>query len=92
MPNLALTPQQLADTAQKIREKRNPTAGVAPDWAITGTTSDAEINARAGQVAYSLAVPVQLVSTILFLERRIAQLEEAARNSGVPHLASVEKR
>lgn len=92
MPNLALTPDQLADAAKNIREKNNPGSGVLPAWAITGATSDAEIKARAGQLSYSLAVPAGLVTTILFLERRVAQLEEAARNSGAPHLASVEKR
>ena len=92
MPNLALTPEQLADAAKKIREKNTPVSGVVPNWPISGSTSDAELNSRAAQVAYGLAVPTQLVATVLFLERRVAQLEEAARNSGAPHLAKTEKR
>ena len=92
MSNLALTPEQLADAAKKIREKNTPASGVVPNWPISGSTSDAELNSRAGQIAYGIAVPTQLVATILFLERRVAQLEEAARNSGAPHLAKTEKR
>lgn len=93
MSNLALTPEQLAAAAKKIREKNTPTAsGVVPNWPISGSTSDAELNSRAAQIAYGLAVPTQLVATILFLERRVAQLEEGARNSGAPHLAKTEKR
>lgn len=70
-----LSPEELASTAQKVREKNNPASGVVPDWAITGATSDAEIKSRAAQIAYGLAVPAQLVATTLFLERRVAQLE-----------------
>jgi|SRR3954471_20903060 hypothetical protein len=87
-----LSPEELASTAQKVQEKRNPASGVAPDWAITGVTSDAEIKSRAGQLAYSLAASAQLVASVLFLERRVAQLEDAARNSGAPHHRNVEKR
>lgn len=93
MSNLALTPEQLADAAKKIREKNTPAAsGVVPNWPISGSTPDAEIKSRAAQIAYGVAVPAQLVATILFLERRVAQLEEAARNTGAPHLAKTEKR
>jgi hypothetical protein len=87
-----LSPEELARRAKKARERNNPTSGVVANWAITGSTSDAEINSRAGQLAHSLAAPAQLVASVLFLERRVAQLEEAARNSAPVHLAKVERR
>lgn len=71
-----LSPEELAKRAKDIQEKNHPASGVVPSWAITGATSDAEIKARAGQLSYSLAVPAPLVEKLLFLERRVAQLEE----------------
>lgn len=87
-----LTPAQLEEFRHKGAQSR---AGVNPgeEGPITELTSDKEINSRAALLAYSLAVPVHVIASNLFLERRVAQLESTNRNSGKPiHLKKVERR
>jgi hypothetical protein len=43
--------------------------------AITGATTDDEIRERAKKIGHRLAVPAFIVEQILFLERRVTQLE-----------------
>ena len=87
-----LTPAQLEEFRKKGAQSR---AGVNPgeEGSITELTSDQEINSRAARIAYNLAVPVHVIASNLFLERRVAQLESANRNSGKPiHLKKLERR
>ena len=67
---------------------------MAAENIVTAESTDAELNKLAATWAYnSGSIPGWFIKYVLFAERRIAVLEKAARNSGVPvHLANVEKR